>query len=347
MNLQKSVFVVFLFLLISYQSRATGIIIADEEKQTLLFNSKEDVVIRFADSIISHYDNVVIHLGRRYVFRKGNIYSSPKSQENLAMFSTYLQAHHVKVYYWFFDSFGGEHFDNLYKEYKEMIDENITRINELFPTYDGIFVDMEWINRKGYNNNKHFVEIIKYLRNKIDKKELYYFASLMDNDKSNKNRGFDINELKSYSAFPVEMLYINDGGFYMERKKVYPELDDSRLKQLTKYFKKKNWDVATSLTNTWVIKKGKEMISVTLSDEDIKEIDNNFTFQKQIDYKYFSIKYYKANKPLMVCFSGEQKCSLEKDQMIYFSEINKEAVKDCKYVWEYFNINGNVDLGSK
>src|SRR5665213_142547 len=118
MNLQKFVFAAFLLVFISFHSGATGIIIADEDKQTRLFNSTDDVVLRFADTIISHYDNVVIHLGRRYVFRKGNIYSSDKSQQHLAMFCTYLQAHNVKVYFWFFDSYGGEHFEDIYKEYK-------------------------------------------------------------------------------------------------------------------------------------------------------------------------------------------------------------------------------------
>ena len=263
------------------------------------------------------------------------------------MFSTYLQAHHVKIYYWFFDSYGGEHFDEIYKEYKEMIDENINRINELFPTYDGIFVDMEWINRKGGNNNNHFNQIIKYLRNKIDKKELYFFASLIDNESSNKKRGYDLKELKSFDANPVTMLYINDGGYYMERKKVLPNIDDDRIKQLSKYYKKKDYQVAVSLSNSWVIKKGRDMISVTLSDEDAKQIDNNFTLQKQIDYKYFSVKYYKANKPMMVCFSGDEKCSLNKEQLIYYCEVNKEMVKDYKYIWEYFNINRNVDFGEK
>ena len=348
MSRLKKVFILFIFVLaISFQLKATGIIIADEEKQTRLFNSTEEVVLRFADTIISHYDSVVIHLGRRYVFRRGNIFTTERSRENLAMFSTYLQAHNVKIYYWFFDSFGGDRFDNIYKEYKEMIDENMKEIDRIFPTYDGIFVDLEWINRKGYNNNNHFIQIIKYLREKIDKKEIYFFASLLDNEKSNRNRGYDMIELKKYNALPVTMLYINDGGYYLDRKNVYPELDDDRIKKLSNYYRKKDYKVAVSLTDCWLIKKGKEVVSVTLSDEDVRDIESNLFLVKQIPYKYFTMKYYLTKKELNVTISKSEKYSLGKNQPVYFSEINRDIVKHYNFVWEYFNINMNTDFREK
>ncbi|HWS01571.1 MAG TPA: hypothetical protein VN249_13200, partial [Prolixibacteraceae bacterium] len=240
------------FLSLHLLTKAHGIVIADEKKQTDFFNAGSSEVIKLAEDLSSKYDRVILHLGRSYVFRTGNIYTSEMSRNNLKLFAEVLRSNGVQFTLWFLDSFGKEAFEKLYARHKEICDENLMMLDSLKIPYDGIAVDLEWVNSENGNNNSKLEETISYLRNRLEKdKKLYFFASLHDTEEENLSRGYNRELLSGNIATPIAMLYPLSSGIYLEDKKLVPNMTDKRINSLKDFYKNANWEVTVAPGDKW------------------------------------------------------------------------------------------------
>ena len=322
----------------SQNSKDCGIIIADEKQQTIIFNSDANTVSSFADSISNSYSKVIIHLGRSFVFRRGNIYTSKKSQQNLVLFCDILKRNNVKLYLWQLDSYGGSSFLKIYSQYKEIISENMDIIDSLNIQYDGIVVDLEWINNDEYDNSERFLELMKFFRERIGNKDLKYFASLIDNHEVNRKRGYSVSKLPEIQAFPIVMLYPSDGGFYFHRRKLKLHLDDARIKELKLFHKFNGWNVAVSFTADYYINYHGKAIKI---DKKMLEKDSvllNYFIVKSREYKNYKIHTYKSkNKTLLYDLKGN-KFEFAENSVLYKFEMKKTILENNYYIYEYFNL---------
>lgn len=334
-------FFLYIFLLIlTVSCYSKGIIIADDVKQTTLFSTvSTDSISSFANTICLKYDKVILHLGRKFVFRSGNIFSSERAKLNLQLFCTTCFQKKIPVYLWFFDCHGGENFIELYSQHKEIIEENIKALESMEIKYDGIAIDMEWINKDNYNNSSKLDEVIKTLRSSIGNKKLFYFTSLIDNENSNINRGYNIKKLSIYNAQPITMLYINDGGFILKNNKTIPELNDERIKSLRKFYKKNAINVAVSLEKCVLLKSNSSSNFIKIQSS-IYDLADTITFRKINKYNFYNISEYIVTKTCEVKYTKKEIIEIKKGDVLFVFEPNEnKLLKADDYVWEYFILN--------
>ncbi len=337
--MRKTIFI-SLCLLVCYTllTKAIGIVIADEKRQTILFNSSSSNIISFVDTIASQYDKVIIHLGRGSVFQSGNIYSSKTSRENLQLFCKLLDEKKISLYLWFFDSFGSESFLELYKNHTTMLDENMDEIEKLGLKYKGIVVDIEWINLENENNNKKFITLLENIRKRIGYNcDLQYFATLTNDEEENEARGYSTSKCKKY-AIPIVMLYATSSGFSASWGSIQPRMDDKRIKTLSDYFSKKNWDVVVSLHQPWLIISKKRTIEFEIPFPNSTFSSNYLNFRKKKETKYYTFEYYKLTQNVNVNSTNKKELTLKRGEKIVKGKLRKESIQPNYYLWEYYNI---------
>ncbi|MGM0509423.1 MAG: hypothetical protein ACQERZ_09760, partial [Fusobacteriota bacterium] len=216
----------------------------------------------FAQNVSKKYDKVILHLGSQYVFKRGGPFFYKTSQNNLKVFSEELKKDGVEIYFWILDSFGGEGFLDIYNSHRDIIDENIEKLEQQDIYYNGIVIDLEWINNYGYENNNKYLEILKYLKDKIKDKELYSFASIIESPIENQKRGYTEDKIKEISDGLIAMLYPMDGGFYLEKGKLKLLLNDNRLDTIKKYLEKSGYKIAYSLVGGIIIEKNQKLYKI-------------------------------------------------------------------------------------
>ena len=330
-------FIALLFLF-STKVSAKGIIIADEAKETDLFNKSEDSIILFANQLSGQYNKVIIHLGRTYVFRKGNIFTSEQSKKNLVTFCNLLESKNVKVYLWMLDSYGGDRFQEVYKEHQSIISENVSVLDTLHISFSGVVIDMEWINRRNYHNNEKFVQLLSYLKSKIGDKNLYFFASLINDNKINISRGYNMKNINEI-ARPIDMLYINDSGYNLSNDQLQPNLDDDRIVELKRFFKKKQWLVACSFVSGFVIIRNENQVTLDHKTIDMIKILPNLSLEKKEDYTFYTIYNYTVKKKFETKNSLEESMTAKKNDIFCHIEVKPEIAEENDFIWEYFYLN--------
>lgn len=337
---------IFLFIILTNTCFSKGIIIADEQKQTQFFNSNDSAqIIKFADTISSQFDRVIIHLGKDFVFRKGNIFSTEISKRNLSVFCKNLSKQKVEIILWFFDSYGAENFIGLYKNHKEIINENITELTKMNISFDGIAVDLEWINLNNFENNDRFVELLKYLKNKASDKKIYFFTSLIDSPEENIKRGYDMHKINKIPAFPITMLYVKDGGFKSHKKTIIPNLNDSRINELVKFYKKNKWDFAYSLEGGIIQNKdSKKNIHEILFSDTLK---NNSKLLYSNKAKYYTVSEYEITETFHVRASKKKEIPFSKGETFFFFQHRSKLPDRNCFLWEYFSIRAQISGKNK
>ncbi|MGM0437475.1 MAG: hypothetical protein ACQEQD_04315 [Bacillota bacterium] len=126
--------------------QSQGIILADNQKIIDIFRNKDKTKVKQLLQELKKYDEIIIHLGARKVFERGNAFFYKTSQENLRYFINELKKDNKKIYLWFLDSFGGKNFLEIYDQYQGIINTNYSQLEKLDLNYDGIIIDLEWIN---------------------------------------------------------------------------------------------------------------------------------------------------------------------------------------------------------
>ncbi len=324
---------------LSCPTKGQGIVIANEQIQTALFNADSASVKAFSDTISSKYNRVILHLGRSYVFRRGNIYTSGRSRNNLKYFADQLQGKHIPLTLWFFDSFGEEAFEKIYAEYKEMVDENLRGLESIKLPYAGIVIDLEWINLKHGNNNEKLETVIGYLRERMPKdKKLSFFASLIETSKENVLRGYNVDRLIRRSAYPIAMLYPVDAGFHLDGKTILPWLDDKRINFLKHYYKKENWEVAISPGDKWICQQHFDLTEIEPLSAKPIFTTAQLLLDKTSRQDYWKQENFNVTSPLTVDFEKGGKRILHPGDKIYHFSVDPAILENNTYIWEYYHL---------
>ncbi len=321
--------------ILSWSGYAKGIIIGNDSiVQSVFQNYSPDQIKEFARGILSGYDEVILHLGRKYPFNTGGFYSSPKSKENLALFCKSINNKGGKVYLWFLDSYGSKGFSGIYSGYREIIDDLKSNLSELHVVYHGVVIDMEWINRPVGNNNKHYLEILQYLKESFPNKKRYAFVSLTDDKEENKRRGFDENEMLKYLDNLIPMLYLADGGFRTEYGFVHPLLKDWRISQLKKYFKEHQYKPAYSMEKSLLVKRWGRVIYLPHLYYQNPELIQSLDRKRSQKNFYYSVARYKLNRELFVR-AQNKKYKYRKGKSLFLLEPEKNLFTGYYFIWEY------------
>ena len=326
---------------LSLTSKGQGIVIANEQIQTELFNADSASVKAFSDTICSKYNRVILHLGRSYVFRLGNIYTSDRSRNNLKYFAELLQVRHFPLTLWFFDSFGEEAFEKLYADYREIVDENLRGLENLKIPYTGIVIDLEWINLKNGSNNDKLENVIGYLRNQMPKdKKLSFFASLIESSKENSLRGYNVDRLIKRSVYPIAMLYPVDAGFHLDGKTILPMLDDKRINFLKHFYKKENWEVAISPGDKWICQQHFDLTEIEPLSAKPIFTTTQLSLDKTSRQVYWKQENFTVTAPLTVDFEKGGKRILHPGDKISHFSVDPAILESDNYLWEYYHLRG-------
>lgn len=79
--------------------------------------------------------------------------------------------------------------------------------------------------------------------------------SIIDNKSENINRGYNEKEILKYVDNIISMLYIKDGGFYLQEGELKLSLTTNRIEDLRDYYDDNNYRVAVSLEGGIILEK--------------------------------------------------------------------------------------------
>ncbi len=316
-------------------AQTQGIIIADNDKIIDIFKNHQSEATMNLVNNLNEYDRIILHLGAKYVFKRGSAFFYRTSKENLQLFCNQLKTQNKKVYLWFLDSFSGNGFAHIYKEYKEIIDDNYNQIEKLNLNYDGIVIDLEWINLHSKDNSDEYLEILAYLRDKFKNKEIYSFISIIDNKQENLKRGYNEEKILYYVDNIIPMLYIKDGGFYLQEDRLNLYLNTRRIEDLREYYQQNNYEVTISLQGGIILERNNSLYFI--------QTNNQFKYTDHIkkDYtqkkKYYTITSYTPKESFELLRDDGLLEVITQNDRLYFLEINKNNLaRKEDYIWEYF-----------
>jgi len=322
-------------------AEAKGIIIADDQKILEIFrDSDQNQIIELAQDI-REYDKVILHLGSQKVFSRGHPFFYRTSKENLSIFARQLKKQDQKFYLWFLDSFGSEMFLNIYNDHQQIIDSNYQYLKKLDFDYEGLVIDLEWINlglKAGSDTNQaRYLEVLEYLKNKFETKELYAFMSIVNDQQENISRGYPEKEILKYLDNLIVMLYLKDSGFYLAEGELKMTLRDNRIDSLREYYQANNYQTAVSLEGGIFLERDEILYFIKTT--------NNFSYHEQSQLFYSNEnKYYKTSgfilkKELILKRNDGQINRLKKGDRLHFLEINRDNLLiENDYIWEYFQM---------
>lgn len=333
-------FLILFMLLTSFFGLSKNMIIGDDRYILTTFRdgSTQDMY-RIAQDISKNYSSVTIHLGARYPFERGSFFFYRTSQANLIKLSEYLNEFDTKLYLWIFDTFGGEQFLDFYQDRYNMVSENIKKLNELEDRgliYEGLIIDLEWINLGGYNNNAYYLDFIKILReNLCESKELKAFASLIDSERENISRGYDLKIMFQYLDSVIPMLYIEDGAFTKRGNDVLPLLNDNRITSIKNFYDSySKITAAVSVNKGIIIERDNQLFFIRTIDE--KDLPKDFVFVREDKHEYFTIKYYRVNNNISFTRNDGVNETLFRNEMVYYYEPTNKIIDYGDFIWEYY-----------
>ena len=317
------------------KTASQGIIIADHRKLINIFRDYEPQTTRELIKSLQDYEQVILHLGAKKVFIRGNAFFYRTSQDNLKLLVEHLQANEQQLYFWFLDSFGGSSFLEIYDDYQAIIDANYEVLQELNLDYEGLVIDLEWINRGTEANNQKYLEILDYLDKKFVDKEIYAFASIIDNPAENKRRGYNETEMLKHLDNIITMLYPGDGGYYLKNEQLHLNLASHRIEDLREYYQQQNYQIAVSLAGRIILERNNNLYFIKSATE------FNYKDQTKLVYsrteKYYSIKGYIPQREFSLRRNDGVKEKITKNDKLHFLSFHREELlQEEDYIWEYF-----------
>ena len=326
------------------RTAAKGIIIADDQKILNTFRAQDSQQVKKLAAELKNYDKVILHLGSRTVFERGYPFFFKSSQQNLVIFAEELEKQGQQLYLWFLDSFGSSQFLDIYTEHREIIDQNREMLKQLGLKYEGIVIDLEWINLNSAaaeaDNSKKYVEVISYLAEVFSDKELYAFASLIDSQVENIKRGYQEEEILSYLDNIIVMLYLKDGGFELKDGKLKLKISARRVEELRDYYQKHNYQTAVSLTGGVFLERNQSLYFIKTAAEFPFAEKTEELYQKE--EKYYLSRGFKAKNNFELIRNDGLQEEIRAGEKIHFLKIKAaELIKEEDYLWEYFEINGD------
>lgn len=331
-------FLIIAISFLSYHLFSYGIIIGNDTLVQQIFQTyNSEQIADLANDLSYKYNKVVLHVGRKFPFAKGNFFESAKSKENLIVFADYLRKRDVPFYIWFLDSYGSKGFKEMYDSYVENVDNLIYNLKNLKVKYNGFVVDMEWINKPYGNNAEKFEEILKYIKSKAPKKELYTFISIIDNPDHNLERGYNEAKILSIVDGIWPMLYPLDGGFYLDYGKIKLRVKDNRINDMRNYFDSCQYDIVFSIEEALLQKKWLR-INVVKSLNKYHPVFDSLKMVHKDDYHYYSISKFKAKNDFFIETNSGEKLFVKRNKKLYFYQIKPHAVRPNDLIWEFLYV---------
>jgi hypothetical protein len=235
------------------------------------------------------------------------------------------------------DSHGSEKFREVYDIHKELIRVNLDSLRTLNIPFDGIAVDLEWINLPRGNNNREFEGLMKQWRESLEKeKKLYYFATLTNDDKENKKRGYNTDKLSRYADSPLTMLYVVESGFSLKKRQLSPNMSENRANTLLQFYKKNSLEICYSMHRAWFAVYKRKVVELQLTDAEkqgliFKKMDDRNPFIKCSTF-FFADKTEIRTKE-------KKSIKVNKKNEIFFVEARKPEIASNYFIWEYFDFH--------
>lgn len=133
---EKSIFIIILLIcIINFSSNnivhSKGIILAEDQIILETFKSRDQQDIKKLAESLFEYEEVILHLGNKKVFTRRHPFFYKTSIENLKLFADQLDEQGQEFYIWFLDSFGSESSLDIYKNYQEIVEANLDKLDKL------------------------------------------------------------------------------------------------------------------------------------------------------------------------------------------------------------------------
>ncbi|MGM0369924.1 MAG: hypothetical protein ACQEP9_05870 [Bacillota bacterium] len=331
--------IIFILVVVSYLGASNAysktMILADNQQLINIFRRDNQQLVDQLVEDLSGYDQVVLHLGAKQVFRRGNAFFYKTSKTNLINFAEQLEQRDQDLYLWFLDSFGAEGFSEIYQNHQEIIDDNFAELERLDLNYKGIVIDLEWINFNDADNSEKYIEIVDYLKNKFSDKEIYAFVSLVDNQVENKKRGYYEEKLLKRVNNLIPMLYIGDGGYYLEDGELQLYLNANRVEELRNYYQKQDYEVAVAVVGRIILERNSNLYFIKSAKQ------FNYNQRVQLDYqredKYVTVSGYSPKEEFAIERNDGEVEEIKEDDRLHFIQIKEDKlVQTDDYIWEYF-----------
>ncbi|MBU2511673.1 hypothetical protein KJ966_10040 [bacterium] len=321
---------------------AQGIILAEGEKIKRLFrDSSESEIVAFAHSFSPKYSKLILHLGKTVAFQRGGLFFFKTSRANLLAFSKALSDRQISLDLWMMDSFGADDFISIYEKHQSILSANLAELDSLGISYDGIVVDLEWINHPEGQHGEKLQEILDFLRQKAPAKRIKAFAPLIDNDEENRARGYDTEALKRKGIELIPMLYILDGGFFKQGDFPVPYLNDNRVNQLKQYYRQNGFDVAVSLESGLLLEKRGMIYFVKTVHDARHPVFNRLAARGSKQYTYLQLDRLEALEPFDLIKNDTTREPIQKGQILYWIRINPSIAEKSNFIWHYHLFNGS------
>lgn len=323
---------------------AHTIIMADEAQSLTLFRDSSTTQIQaLAEQIAQRYQGVILHLGHKDMFKRGGFFFYTTSQQNLKIFCDILKTHHVKVYLWILDSFGAEAFLRLYGDYQKNLQESLAGIQKLKLSYDGLVVDIEWINHPQGNHNQQYLEILRTIKGLIGSQALYAFAPVIDDPIENQRRGYNESEMRTYLTNIIAPIYVKDGGFYIEEEVFKAHLTDKRISILKHHYKAQNYLIAVSLESGLIITRNQGHHYFVRSLNSAQDpVFKHFELVKHQPYHYYDISVYRAIEPFDLVKNDTEIETIQPNEVVYYIQVKENILESGDFIWEYFLVDHPV-----
>lgn len=332
----KKYFSLFLFIFLSIYIFSKGIIIGDDLFILRTFRDKsEKDITNIVNKINENFDEVIIHMGRADISKRGNFFFYKTSKENLKLFSQMLEDRNIKLYLWFFDSFSSEEFLELYENRNTLIYKNKQFIDELGIKYEGVVVDFEWINlNNNFDNSEKYLTFLKDIKEIFFDKKIMAFTNTIDSEYENNKRGYNIEKLTKVIDGIIPMLYVVDFGLYYAEDRIHMNFSDDRIENLLDFYKKyEKVYPAFSVTSGILLVRNNSVFYI--KDMKIEDIPKEIEIKKLEDSKYHTIYQLKVLDDFEVKRNDGVLEKISKGEKVFFLEVKDRIFDISNYIWNY------------
>jgi nicotinamide mononucleotide adenylyltransferase len=331
----NKIFILGLILMMNILVFSKGIIIGDDLFILKTFrDGKSEDIQKIVNNIDGNFDEVIIHMGRANISERGNFFFYRTSKENLKYFANLLEERGIKLYLWFFDSFGSDDFLSLYNDRLNLINSNKNFIESLNITYEGIVVDFEWINLGEDENTEKYMEFLKDIKNIFSDKKIMAFTNTIDSEYENTKRGYDLKKMVEIIDGMIPMLYVVDFGIYYENNGIKMNFSDARIKNLLNFYS--NYEKvypAFSFTSGLLLVRNDQVFYI--KDISHLSIPDGLEIVEKKEYEYHNIYKLNVKKDVEITRNDGVSEKIKKGEILFILEVKEQVYQISDYIWNY------------
>ncbi|TGG88869.1 hypothetical protein [Geotoga petraea] len=331
----KNTVILIIILIFSVTIFSKGIIIGDDLFILKTFrDGKNEDILNIVNNIDEHFDEVIIHMGRANVSERGNFFFYRTSKENLKYFSDLLEDRGIKLFLWFFDSFGSEDFLSLYNDRFSLITSNKKFIDDLGLNYAGVVVDFEWINLGEGENTEKYMTFLKDIKTVFTGKELLAFTNTIDSEIENTKRGYDLKKMAEVIDGMIPMLYVVDFGLYYENDEIKMNFSDDRIENLLNFYSnyEKIYPAFSVTSGLLLVRNGKVFY---IKDISHASIPDGLEIVGKQESQYHNIFKLNVKKDIEITRNDGVLETIKKGEELFILEVKELIYEISDYIWNY------------